>query len=90
MEAPQNVLPCGERNLLPFWIFPNVLFRDSQQGLIMDDYELFMMPGPSWPYSWISITGDDNEEEFLNDVSKVFQDYGFRDWATEYFMQNRY
>ena len=55
----------------------------------MDEYELFMMPGPGWPYSWISIMGSANEEDFLNDVSTVFQEYGFRDWATQYFLQNR-
>ena len=57
--------------------------------MTMDGYELFMMPGPGWPYSWIAIMGGDNETDFLNDVLTVFQEYGFRDWATQYFMQNR-
>ena len=51
----------------------------------MEDYKLFVgMAG--WP-GWITITGDDNEEDFLNDVSTVFQ-LG-AGWASEYVMQNR-
>ena len=56
----------------------------------MEEYELVMgMTG--WP-AWISM-GSDNKEDFLNDVSKVFQmgasgELGF--WASQYFMQNRW
>ena len=56
-----------------------------KKDLAMDDYQLVIMPGPGWP-SWVSIKGDDKEEDFLNDVSTVFQ--YFRG-ATQYFMQNR-
>ena len=51
----------------------------------MDEYKLVMgMTG--WP-SWVTITDDGNEEDFLNDVSTVFQ-WG-AGWASQYFMQNR-
>ena len=54
----------------------------------MDTLRLVMKPGPGWP-DWITINGDGGEENFRSDVSSVFQDYGFKDWATEYFIQNR-
>ena len=55
----------------------------------MDTLRLVMKPGPGWPSDWITIIGDGGEENFRSDVSSVFQDYGFKDWATEYFIQNR-
>ena len=70
--------------------FRELLIHSFKKTKAMDEYELVMgMTG--WP-EWISITGNDTKENFLNDVSEVFQmgasgQLGF--WASQYFMQNR-